>query len=244
VRRRRRRMSRTIDLLRLAFVPRWSIVPMLRPQSVAEHSFNVAVIGADLAQAWAPDRPLMTNYVMVMGLLHDAEEAVTGDIPGNFKHDVPVLRILLENYSDRAMPWIKGTSFIGDILPNDDVLANAQICLDIADTMEAITYLRRWGSWNTRVDKIIRKLSTLLAERVAMAPDLVQARSNQLYTDIMEEDDGKDSKDDPCRNQGGSGDGEVPDFEGASGCKLRLLDRPNPDPVHPGPAGGGEGEGT
>lgn len=70
------------DLRRLRFVPRWVIVPTITQQNVAEHSFHVAWI-----MVWLCDRigyPL--NVAMLKeALVHDHDEAYTGDIPSTAK---------------------------------------------------------------------------------------------------------------------------------------------------------------
>jgi 5'-deoxynucleotidase YfbR-like HD superfamily hydrolase len=72
------------ELRDLAYVPRWSIVRVAKPQSVAEHSYYTAMYAyqvADLIE-WKGDR-----YVLIlMALWHDVEECFTGDIPGPIKH--------------------------------------------------------------------------------------------------------------------------------------------------------------
>lgn len=73
------------DALALGIVPRWAIVRTIRPQSVAEHSFNVAIIASEILQL----NPHLTaggpicrrEQVLWHALTHDCDEAVTGDIP-------------------------------------------------------------------------------------------------------------------------------------------------------------------
>ena len=66
------------DTLRAQGVNRWHIVETSRPQSVAEHSFNVAMIAMELAYL-IPS--LSKPDVMAAALMHDIDEVVTGDIP-------------------------------------------------------------------------------------------------------------------------------------------------------------------
>lgn len=110
------------DLLALSHVPRWSIVPTYRDQSVADHSFRVVVILADLCRRVKLDPPIAAIFY---ALYHDSSEARTGDIPSNFKakHAARV---------EYAINTTGVTQFWQDLVK-------------LADLIEALTWLNRWG---------------------------------------------------------------------------------------------------
>lgn len=65
------------DILRASGVTRWHIVRTLRPQSLAEHTFDVVMIARAIAKIAGYD-----DYEIIKAaLLHDLDEIVTGDIP-------------------------------------------------------------------------------------------------------------------------------------------------------------------
>lgn len=65
------------DILRASGVTRWHIVRMVRPQSLAEHTFDVVMIARAIAAIAGVDDYEITKAA----LLHDLDEIVTGDIP-------------------------------------------------------------------------------------------------------------------------------------------------------------------
>lgn len=71
------------ELRDLSFVKRWQILRSNRSQSVAEHSYYVAVYADQIATyfKWQGDRTALLRYA----LWHDAAEVATGDIPGPVK---------------------------------------------------------------------------------------------------------------------------------------------------------------
>ena len=75
-------------LYRLRFIQRWSLMRNAVPESVAEHSFQVALLAHALCtigrQVFSKDVP--TDAVVTLALFHDAEEVITGDIPTPVKH--------------------------------------------------------------------------------------------------------------------------------------------------------------
>lgn len=65
------------DILRASGVTRWHIVRTVRPQSLAEHTFDVVMIARAVAKMSGVD-----DYEIIKAaLLHDLDEIVTGDIP-------------------------------------------------------------------------------------------------------------------------------------------------------------------
>ena len=76
----------TSHLMRLSFVPRWIVVPTIRKQNVAEHSFRVAVLCEDLVRKheWSGDRAFKLR-VLGLALRHDIDEVMTGDLPSQSK---------------------------------------------------------------------------------------------------------------------------------------------------------------
>lgn len=72
------------ELRDLAYVPRWSIVRVAKPQSVAEHSFFTAIYSLQIARLihWVAEYAPLVE----LALWHDAEECFTGDAPGPVKH--------------------------------------------------------------------------------------------------------------------------------------------------------------
>lgn len=91
--------------LRLSIVKRWGIVKVSREQSVAEHSYNVAVITKRLCvkmfENW---REWYINF-MVEAIEHDQDEVYTGDIPSPCKtfssNTSPIVKLadLIEAYA-------------------------------------------------------------------------------------------------------------------------------------------------
>src|SRR5690606_20843295 len=80
------------DALRASDVVRWQIVRVLKGQSVAEHSFNVALIALELADRLKVDRGEVLHYA----ILHDLPEVLTGDIPTPTKRVIG--KDLLDNF--------------------------------------------------------------------------------------------------------------------------------------------------
>lgn len=78
-------------ILHQSYVDRWHIAPMHREQTVADHAYRVTIIAVELAHVlgWTMDDLITITH---MALLHDADEVMTGDVPGPSKSDQwPVL---------------------------------------------------------------------------------------------------------------------------------------------------------
>ena len=67
------------DVMRLSNIKRWSIVEISRPQSVAEHSYNVAMIALSIAEK--NGYGIDFGELLEWALTHDLTELVTGDVP-------------------------------------------------------------------------------------------------------------------------------------------------------------------
>lgn len=76
---------------RLSVVKRWGTVQTIRQQSVAEHSYNVAIIAERIAyrlfpSGYLPDKgERIFGAVLTHALHHDRRESITGDLPSYAK---------------------------------------------------------------------------------------------------------------------------------------------------------------
>jgi hypothetical protein len=128
---------RTADLMGLADTHRWTIIKMIRTQSVAEHSFGVAIIAWALAEnlGLRDDQKLMLD-IFKWALIHDAPESFIGDIDGRFKRDYPRVRTEIALAEGKALPWW---------LDEGDIEARARLIVKVADNIEATVYVKTWG---------------------------------------------------------------------------------------------------
>lgn len=118
-------------LVRLCHVPRWVTVPLLRPQSVAEHSFRVAIIAMAILRSMGK-LPEMSITCM-SAILHERAEALTGDIPA---------------------PNKKGSATDLGGGP-DQPHSLGEYVLKLADLIEAFSYLGSYGLDTTRKQEIL-----------------------------------------------------------------------------------------
>ena len=128
------------DMLQLSFVPRWVISRNARPQSVAEHSYNVAAMAAYLAKVAGIDQ----QRAMILGMFHDIAEARTGDLP------YPVKGLIEhQNAEDNLCPWYR------EIIDQFDPAE--KLVVKLADLLEAVWFLSHSGgptSWQSAEDII------------------------------------------------------------------------------------------
>jgi 5'-deoxynucleotidase YfbR-like HD superfamily hydrolase len=122
---------RLTDLLALSHVPRWVIVPCLRQQTVADHSFRTLIIAMELADRLGV-KLKMADIVTVMH--HDADESRSGDIPASFKDEV------MEEAARNSCSWLE--------IEDPSISGEALAILHLADKIEALTFISRYGVGN------------------------------------------------------------------------------------------------
>lgn len=146
--------------LRLMQVKRYPICHTNRDQSVAEHSFNVAIIAGHLTEDF--DR---RAEVVEYALHHDMEEVYTGDIPSSFK------RHLLEHVP-AARPFVTSP---------EPVDPQIKAIVKLADYIEAIYYLKEFGG-SRQADKVLQDIlcNFLNALQTSEAPPSAIIRAKEL----------------------------------------------------------------
>lgn len=130
-------MQYTGNMLRLPYVDRWQTHPRLHGrQSVAEHSYRVAVLADALIDALAAVGAMLDDgvdlgryrlAVLQAALQHDQAEARTGDTPAPTKRNKHLIR-----------HYIAIEALIHPDLPDNRVRALVRV----ADQVEALIYRR------------------------------------------------------------------------------------------------------
>ena len=90
-----------------AHIKRYHTTPMFAQESVAEHSHFVAMITRIICYALEQaGQPVDTLRAVDLAMIHDYEEAISGDIISTFKHSEPELTDLLERLTDKAIDQV------------------------------------------------------------------------------------------------------------------------------------------
>ncbi len=78
-------------LYRLRLIQRWVLMRSAVPETVAEHSFQVALLTHALCTIASSvfGKEVDAGNAVILALFHDAEEVITGDIPSPVKHHNP-----------------------------------------------------------------------------------------------------------------------------------------------------------
>lgn len=138
------------DIYRASDVTRWQIVKTMRSQSVAEHSYQVAMITARICGMLDYDREYTARAVWY-ALIHDIPEVLTGDIVS------PVKKIISTN----ALEQFEGSiRVLGSHVSED---ANIRRVVKLADMLEAVKFLTE----NATTDhgrRVLQAISTKTSE--------------------------------------------------------------------------------
>lgn len=162
------------QVLKMSYVKRWAIIDMSRDQSLAEHSYNVAILARRIVLDMPKDpfHGLMgglnpsefMNVVLAWALCHDLPEVYTGDIPSAFKRGIATEVASLEK---ELFP------FYGKERDGTPPLALAVV--KIADTFEAIEFANRYCIDRDKDDIMKFMLSSLKEYVNTQVPEKLRA---------------------------------------------------------------------
>lgn len=85
---------------RLRHTYRYSAIPVVFRENVAEHSFWTALIGITIATEIAPGDADLIGEVAVKAMLHDIEESMTGDLIRDMKYHNDEVRESIRKVED------------------------------------------------------------------------------------------------------------------------------------------------
>ena len=138
------------DPVRIRYVKRFSTCRVLNPESVAEHSYFTALYAllvAEWCKAEGVD-DVDVERLLIRALLHDMEEARTGDMPRFFKHQDEAARAEIERVAHGSFREVFSKTIEGDVLDRftqtwcqakDDSLEGR--ILSFADFLSVLAYV-------------------------------------------------------------------------------------------------------
>lgn len=157
------------DIRTLAFVPRWVILRLIHQQSVAEHSYFVAIYADQIADyiKWKGDR----RDLLLYALQHDYGEMVSGDVPHPAKVAF-VDKVRMREFEKKEIKQ-RVDSYIVD--PSEEIVA----IVAVADMVEGILFLvseEQMGNNDGRsVIELLRDQLYKLLDHLPMNPNKKQA---------------------------------------------------------------------
>ena len=140
-------MNNFVDgFLRLAFIKRFSMHNTIRPQSVAEHSYNVAMLCMyifDQDHGSHLEATELRNEILSKALLHDYPECGVGDICATVKHYTPEINAEVKKVEDLVMEEIFKTGLYPDyrVTIRDCKARYTGEVVALADLIERLIYL-------------------------------------------------------------------------------------------------------
>ncbi|MFA6309468.1 MAG: 5'-deoxynucleotidase, partial [Clostridia bacterium] len=95
-------------LSRMKYINRWGLMRNSLPENIQEHSLQVAIIAHALAVIKNTyfNGKVDVNKAAVMGIFHDSNEIITGDLPTPIKYYNPEINIAykqIENISKERL---------------------------------------------------------------------------------------------------------------------------------------------
>jgi len=91
------------DVRRLSAVVRYSSIPVVAFENVAEHSYWVALYALMIHREMRPDDMKTIGAVVTKALIHDMAECTTGDVVRTFKYSSDELKQAINNAEDKII---------------------------------------------------------------------------------------------------------------------------------------------
>ena len=156
------------DVMRMMVIKRWGIISMTRTQSVAEHSYNVAMMALNI---YNNSRCLDASVerILMLALTHDLPEIHTGDIPMSLKTDE--IKQAVKEYENAAYPQLSAYKY--------HCMEIELLVVKIADIMEAITYCRRYSD-DPYSNEVVQGLYGAITNLLNSIPDSMVAIRDDL----------------------------------------------------------------
>jgi 5'-deoxynucleotidase YfbR-like HD superfamily hydrolase len=153
-------------------VKRWHTWPVLKEQTVAEHTWQVMRIWWEI---FGPMEPHVSTYL----LWHDGGEVVSGDVPFYAKRDNPNLKAALDSVEAVALYEVAGLS--DDVDPQDRIRAK---CCDLLEMLEHCVVERGLG--NRYIEPPYKNLEEKLLEVIETLVDISEAVSVEEYLKVVQ----------------------------------------------------------
>lgn len=143
------------ELYKLKNIIRYNTRPRQTNESVAEHSFYVAVIALELCNEYKLGND-ETNNIVIKALLHDMPEIEINDITYDAKEKLklrPYLKKYEDEYFDRRFPKY------AELMKNDKGLE--QLVVDLADAYSVLQYANHEISLGNMTDEMMTIRQTI-----------------------------------------------------------------------------------
>jgi len=159
----------------LRHVRRFSRLPVAQPQSVAEHCFLTAILAGCFAEQLSRSGvPEVSKSIAIEGALwHDAAEAITGDLPHDYKRWHAELYEQWEAREQEVLELIGG--FNGGLTTALKNPCLESLIVKMADCVELVLYVQTEGdvgnhSLDIAAERIWEYLNITLREQFGSGP--------------------------------------------------------------------------
>jgi len=173
--------------LRSSHVKRWHIVETTKTQTVAEHSFNVALIAEEIAGLLKED--VWIDDIIQYAIHHDVPEVGLGDLPTSLKHVFGREELdKVEELSKEMDP---------ESYTNYDTV---KLIVKLADLMDSIIFLAQHGV-GTHAKMVRGKIITEASRVIGEFMEPHQGILSDMLVDITRWDTSDDTREGVLWNQ-------------------------------------------
>jgi len=131
----------------LSYVIRYSSIPILCPENVAEHSYWVSLYSILIHRTIEPENTKLIGAITTKALIHDMAECVTGDVVRTFKYSSKELKKIIDEAEDQMVQnhfpeQLKALYPLVDSMSGDDNQYVSAV-VKAADFLSLHQYMRR-----------------------------------------------------------------------------------------------------